>query len=296
MKILITGAGGFLGSYVATELVRDGHEVHTLSRPGAKTIQGTLAHFANFFETPELIEVLKKVQPEVLIHAAWYVEHGKYLNSPENKNWARQSYSFFQSFYEMGGSHIIGIGTCFEYDWSCSEMDETLTPLRPGSFYAQAKHELHLHLEGLSKKLGKKATWARIFFPYGPGEVSTRLIPLILNRLKDNQELPALFTKRKRDFIHAEDIGRAISHIIKKDLTGPINIASAQATSLEEIAREALKVTGKTQSIHNSINEDTEPTLIVAKPGALALTGWTPKITLHEGLKNYWSVMTSLGK
>ncbi|MCC6276298.1 MAG: NAD(P)-dependent oxidoreductase [Oligoflexia bacterium] len=294
-RILITGAGGFIGGQIARHLIETGHDVFAISRPGRATNLGLTLAEGDLFDFESTQKWLRNWQPEVLIHAAWYVEHGKYLNSEENRGWAQKSFELFKQFYQHGGTHILGIGSCFEYDWSVSEMDELQTPLRPSSLYAQAKHDLHLHLGGLAHAFQRKYTWGRIFFPYGPGEFQTRFVPAVIGGLKKEHPKITVFEKRKRDFIYAKDIARAVGFCIQNQIDGPINIGTGQAPGLLEIVKIAAQVLGvKNYDIQLPDIEDQEPEVVVAKPGILASSGWTPAFSLQSALQEYVSELQKL--
>ena len=58
------------------------------------------------------------IRPEVLIHLAWYAEHGKYWTSPENVRWVEASLALLRGFAAAGGRRVVMAGTCAEYEWS----------------------------------------------------------------------------------------------------------------------------------------------------------------------------------
>ena len=89
MKVLITGANGFVGSHVARLLVAEGCEVHVLLRESSNRwrIQDILPSLhlwqSDLLAFVTVNNYLQKIKPELCIHLAWYAEPGKYLNSQE---------------------------------------------------------------------------------------------------------------------------------------------------------------------------------------------------------------------
>ena len=94
MKVLLTGAAGFVGSHVARELVRQNHEVHAIVRPQSNLWRVADIEPSLHILHGDLIDPTLVLQPssfDCCIHLAWYVEPGKYLHAPENKDWVDAS-------------------------------------------------------------------------------------------------------------------------------------------------------------------------------------------------------------
>jgi nucleoside-diphosphate-sugar epimerase len=75
---------------------------------------------------------------DAVIHAAWYVEHGRYLNAPENAACVQGSFALAQGAVRAGVRHVIGVGTCMEYRLP-GESLSVEAPLQPANFYAACK-------------------------------------------------------------------------------------------------------------------------------------------------------------
>ncbi|MFZ2727671.1 MAG: NAD-dependent epimerase/dehydratase family protein [Methylococcaceae bacterium] len=116
-KILVTDANGFIGHQVLQPLISQGFEVHAIANkklPVSDTINWYKGDLLNPKHRHELIS---KIKPELLLHIAWYAEHGKFWYAPKNKAWLCASKDLFQQFARYGGKRIIGVGSCSEYDW-----------------------------------------------------------------------------------------------------------------------------------------------------------------------------------
>ena len=88
-RVLVTGASGFVGRMVLAPLAGRGFEVHAVSRrPPAG---GATWHQADLLDGAEQHRLLRDIRPTLLVHAAWYVEHGRFWTAPENADWLEAS-------------------------------------------------------------------------------------------------------------------------------------------------------------------------------------------------------------
>jgi nucleoside-diphosphate-sugar epimerase len=184
-KILITGATGFIGRHCVRLLLEKGYDVHAVSTHTHSSKESKAQwHRADLLESGAVFELMERVQPDALLHLAWYAVPGKYWTSTENFRWVRASLDLFQSFQEQGGRRIVVAGSCAEYDWSgdgvCSE---TKTPLRPATLYGSCKHALRIMLEAFAKQSNLSVAWGRIFFLYGEHEYPSRLVASVIRSL-----------------------------------------------------------------------------------------------------------------
>ena len=226
MKVLLTGAAGFIGSHVARQLVRDGHEVHAIVRP-----QTDLARVTDILPALQLIrgDLLDSSFKsrfsafDLCIHLAWYVEPGKYLQSPLNKDWIEASLRLVRSAKGADCPRFVLAGTCFEYATSEPPQSEA-TPLEPSTSYVRAKIDL---LQALSS-LDVNFAWVRFFYQYGPYEDPRRLVPVLINKLLRGETTPLVPGDRIRDYLHIEDVASAVCAVAQSKLNGPINIGSGE--------------------------------------------------------------------
>ena len=138
MKVLLTGATGFIGRYVAAELERQGIEFVTIGR--TKPNESSSQHItADLLTVEDFSDIIKQSEATHLIHLAWYAEHGKYWTSPLNLDWMQATVRLVTAFCQQGGEHITVAGTCAEYDWSYGYCIEDVTPTNPSTIYGIAK-------------------------------------------------------------------------------------------------------------------------------------------------------------
>lgn len=294
MKVLITGASGFVGSYVARLLVVEGCEVHALLRESSNRwrIQDILPSLHLWqsdlvaFET--LNAYLQKIKPELCIHLAWYAVPGKYLNSKENLNSLQASLNLLSQLAEVGCKRFVGVGTCFEYDLSLGYLSES-SLTKPITLYAATKVALSTILQQFAQIAEMEIAWVRLFYQYGPMEDERRLIPAIISSLLRDEVVKTTKGEQIRDFLHIEDVASAIWAVANSNLSGVVNVGSAQPVTVGKIALELGNILGKPDLIHLGAlpYRSNDPMFICANNHLLKeKTNWQVKYDLRCGLRN----------
>jgi nucleoside-diphosphate-sugar epimerase len=294
MKVLITGASGFVGSHVARLLVAEGCEVHALVRessnrwriqdilPSMYLWQSDLVAFEN------MNAYLQEIKPELCIHLAWYAVPGKYLNSQENLDSIQASINLLSQLAELGCKRFVGIGTCFEYDLSLGYLSES-SLTKPITLYAATKVALSTILQQFAQITEMEIAWIRLFYQYGPMEDERRLIPGIISSLLRDEVVKTTKGEQIRDFLHIEDVASAIWAVAKSNVSGVVNVGSGQPVTVGQIALELGNLLGKPDLIHLGAlpYRPNDPMFICANNELLRKkTDWTPKYNLTTGLKN----------
>ncbi|MGY6529678.1 MAG: NAD-dependent epimerase/dehydratase family protein [Cyanobacterium sp.] len=255
MKVLVTGIGGFVGSSFARLLVKKGYEVHGIVRKTTDLwrIQDILPSihlfYADLQDYSQINTYLKELKPDWCIHLAWYAVPGKYLQSAENLNSLQASLNLVSQLAELGCQRFIGIGTCFEYDFSLGYLSES-SPTKPLTLYAATKVALATTLSQLSAVTDMQTVWVRLFYQYGKRESVNRLIPAIICSLLKNEEVKTTEGEQIRDFLYIEDVASALLEISKSKLTGVVNIGSGQPMTVKEIALKIGKILDKSHLIN----------------------------------------------
>lgn len=294
MKVLVTGATGFIGSHVVRCLVADGLEVHALIRPGSDTwrindvIRSVTVIPCDLFFTGELDRFLKQIRPDLCIHLAWYVEPGKYLNSLENFHFMSASMQLATQLASLGCKRFLGVGTCFEYDTDLGYLSEG-NPTLPYSPYAASKLGLYLALDQLGKVTGMEVAWLRLFYLYGPYEDRRRLVPSVICLLLANQVAKVTKGDQVRDFLHVEDVASAIRAVAKSKISGSVNIGSGKPVTVREIVNKIATILKCSELIALGAfpQKVSDPMFICANNRLLTEgTGWAPQYDLEGGLSH----------
>jgi nucleoside-diphosphate-sugar epimerase len=227
------------------------------------------------------------------------VAPGSYLESINNYNWLISSLYLFHEFAKSGGSRAVYAGSCFEYDLRYGYCSENLTPTAPSSYYGSCK----LHLESIAEAFADKNSidfaWGRIFYPFGPYEYPTRLVPSVINSLLKGETAPCTHGNQIRDFLHVADVAEAFVAILESDVNGIVNIGSGKPVSIKELVTQIAQLLGKEDDIRLGAipSRKNEPPFIVSNSGRLKNeVGWHPAYSLEAGLMDTISWWKKIGE
>jgi nucleoside-diphosphate-sugar epimerase len=238
-RVLLTGAGGYIGRHMLDDLLARGFEVHAVSR-APKTgefskSKSVVWHAIDLLDSSATAALLAKVHATHLIHLAWTTEPGTYWQSPENNDWLRASVEILESFSEHGGQRVLLTGTCAEYDWTDGHCIEDETPLRAKSLYAESKLAFREAAFALEKSSDLSVAWVRVFFSFGPNERAERFVPAVILAFLAGDRAKCSDGSLLRDFMYVPDVSSAAVAILESNFSGDINVASGDAVTLEDI-------------------------------------------------------------
>ena len=276
LKILVTGGTGFVGKHLIRLLAEHDVELHLVVRENHENDDGPLPSVVRVVRTPDLFSESPSWWEDVchgldvVIHLAWYVEPGKYLESPLNLDCLIGSLNLAKGAASAGVRRFIGIGTCFEYDLSSGYVSVE-TPLKPETPYAASKAALFLALSQWLPLESVSFAWCRVFYLYGEGEDKRRLVPYIRSQLEAGKVADLSSGNQIRDFMDVVDAARAIVHIAVGDQDGPFDICTGIPTTVRELATNVAKASGRVELLNFGGRADSplDPTCVVGVPPAL---------------------------
>jgi nucleoside-diphosphate-sugar epimerase len=245
MKILVTGATGFLGNYVINELIKlDNHIVIASARDIKKAKQLEWFEKVNFIQADlndvkdNYFEYFK--QPDLLIHLSWeglpnykdlfHFEHNLFTN-----------YFFLKNMLEHGLKDLSVIGTCFEYGMQNGCLNEGLET-KPITSYGLAKDTLRKFLEQLQLKIDFNLKWIRLFYMYGEGQNPNSILSQLETALEKKETTFNMSGgEQLRDYLPIEKIAEYIVKIaLQSQTTGIINCCSGKPISIRKFVENYL--------------------------------------------------------
>ncbi len=290
-NLLLTGAAGFIGRHVVSQLTDRDFRIHALVLPSDPLLppQPNLrVHEADLFDYARQERIFKEIRPTHLLHLAWYTAHGKYWTSDENLRWVQCSLALARNFAQYGGKRAVFAGTCAEYDWNTPDLSETSTPMRPATLYGSCKNALRQIVGSYAPKAGFDWAWGRIFLLYGPFEHPDRFVPSVIRSIIRGQPAKCTAGTQIRDYLHVEDVASAFVALLKSPCQGPVNIASGRPVAIREIAALIARQLGRPELLELGAMpaRPDEPERLVADTRRLfEEVGWKPNHTLESGLE-----------
>src|ERR1051325_4277740 len=279
MKILVTGATGFIGSAFSRLALSRGHAIGGMMLPTEKTPSGLEAServtwFKGTLAEPPWSEI-EKFKAEACVHFAWIATPGIYLESPENENYFHWSHEFVRRIREFGARRILGAGTCIEYRISNEKLSEDRTPIEPTTIYARWKNALRIALERDATNEGFGFAWTRVFYPYGVGEHPARLCSSIIQKLGRGEKFELKTPDSTKDYIYIEDLASAFLTVLEKQFEGTINLGTGIGIAVKEIARTLGEMMQRPELIKEIDPPQIDPLgYVVADASKLRGLGW----------------------
>jgi nucleoside-diphosphate-sugar epimerase len=282
MRVLLTGASGFIGRYVLGCLQNHGISTVVAGRSLPASISHTDFIRVDLLDRCDLGKLVAESRATHLLHLAWYAEHGKYWTSPLNLRWTEATIRLVEAFCLSGGQKVVVAGTCAEYDWSHGYCREDITPTNPVTLYGIAKDATRRLTMAVCAEYKVPAVWGRIFLPYGQGEDNRRLIPSLIEVFRGKRAPFGVNATVYRDFLRAADLAEGFVRLLQEDAAGIYNICSGQPTQIGDIVRHIAHSLSADPSavLVLSTERPDEPGFLVGDNQKLTALSWKPELSL----------------
>jgi len=296
-RILITGATGFIGANLSRFFLKKGANVSVLTRKTSDKwrirdiLKDVSEYPVDLKDVFKLKKAVKKIKPQILIHAAVYGGHAfqKDTNKIVETNFTG-TVNLINASIETGFELFINTGSSSEYGLKPKPMKED-DLLEPVNEYGVTKAAAALYCHAIARKKKMSLVTLRLFSPYGYYDDGNRLVSYtILSSLRHkNARLSS--PDSVRDFIFIEDIIRAYERVInnKDKVKGEIfNIGSGKQYTTGGVVEEIVKLTGYKirPEWGKAANPRQEPVCWQADISkARRLLNWEPEYSLKIGLE-----------
>ena len=290
MKILISGATGFLGYHIANQCVAKGHELMCIRRRSSVSLFDEAMEKRIVWveaDTPQGWDKIKRFSPETLIHAAWGGVSADGRNNPEIQQANIEMTDLMMKMFPY--KQIIMLGSQDEYGQIDSVVNEDYS-LSPVSEYAKAKITCSKHLKMYCESNNIEWQWIRIFSVYGEKQKPQWLIPSTIRKCIDGDlKMETTPGEQVYSYLYSSDFAYAIESVIgQRGKCGIYNISSSVPVSIKELQEEIKQLTGSELQYVRTMPYRPNQSMVIMGDSTrfIKVFGAFEHTTLRQGLKN----------
>lgn len=294
-RVLVTGAGGFIGSLLCRRLLQEGAEVTALVRPGRayprlEGLDGLSTLCTDLAQGRSVEEGLEAVRPRLVFHLAASVDRSR---NPGGipvllRDNVAGTLHLLRAAAEAGVRRLIHTGSAEEYGRGPVPFaeDQAACPTTP---YGASKATATLWCQAAHAAFGLETVTARLFMVYGPHQPPDFFLPQLLEAARRRRALEMTAGEQRRDFTWVEDVVEALLRLgTAPGLGGRIfNVCTGKGTSLREVVRVLEEVLGREVPVSLGALPYREGEVFESWGSPQALekaVGYRPPTSLREGL------------
>jgi dTDP-glucose 4,6-dehydratase len=298
MRIVVTGAAGFLGSHLADRLLLEGHHVTGLDN----LITGDIRNVAHLAGNPRFRFVHHDVTEyiylegtvDAILHFASPASPIDYLQIPIQtlKVGALGTHKALGLAREKGARFLLASTSEVYGDPLVHPQPESywgnVNPVGPRGCYDEAKRFAEAMTVAYRNFHGVDTRIVRIFNTYGPRMRPNdgRIVPSLMMQALANEPLTVFGDgSQTRSFCYVSDLIEGIYRLLLSDLTDPVNVGNPTEMTVLRFAETIKEITGASSPIvHRPLPTDDPKQRRPDISFARAKLGWEPRVDLKEGL------------
>ncbi len=298
-RVLITGAAGFLGSHLCDRFIKEGCFVMGMDN----LITGDLRNIEHLFGNPNFVFYHHDVSK--FVHVPGNLDYILHFASPASPiDYLRIPIQTLK-VGSLGIHHLLGLAKAKKARLLIASTSEVygdplvhpqnenywgnVNPVGPRGVYDEAKRFQEAMTMAYHTYHGLETRIVRIFNTYGPRMRLNdgRVLPAFIGQALRGEDLTAFGDgSQTRSFCYVDDLVEGIYRLLMSDYALPVNIGNPNEITINQFAKEILKLTGSKQKvIYKPLPTDDpkqrQPDISLAKK----LLGWEPKVSREEGLK-----------
>ena len=240
MKVLVTGANGYIGRHVIKVLLDRHVEVIACDITTTEVDKRAERMSLNLFDLSVEDVYSFLGTPDVCLHMAW--RNGFVHNAPTQMGDLSAHYRFLTGLIDGGLPQLAGMGTMHEVGYWNGAIDEH-TPCNPISLYGIAKDALRRSMIQYTQQKGCILQWLRCYYVVGDDKKNHSIFCKLLEAAEEGKRtFPFTSGKNKYDFITVDDLAQMIAAVImQRNITGIINCCTGKPVSLGERVEQFIK-------------------------------------------------------
>jgi UDP-glucose 4-epimerase len=297
-RIVVTGAGGFLGSHICHYFGTQGSDIVAVGRFSSNHIEtGSYQHLREYYgmtlPDPTFVKTFKDFKPTTLVHCAGSASVGESLIEPYED--FQQSVSLCASTLEILRQHapscrFVFLSSAAVYGNPMTLPISETMPCRPISPYGFHKSMCELICNEYHLLYGIPVSTIRIFSAYGE-RLRKQVIFDVCRKLShiNGDSIDAYGTGNEtRDFIHAFDVAQAIECIMTAKADGIFNVASGYQTKISDIVRLVNESLGSKKTVrYSGISRAGDPLTWQGDISKISGIGFQQRVPLEKGIQSY---------
>ena len=306
MKILLTGAGGFVGGHLIELLLAHGHELCSMGYGAPKGLAAEKHREIDILDKAAVKALVAEFEPEALVHLAAISNVPVCWQNPAKAISVNVCgmVNVLEAFGEVcPGGTFLSIGSSDAYGLAAKVgrplvEDDVCLPQNPYAISKLCAEQLALQL---GKRYGVKVIHTRSFNHFGPGQALGFVVSDFASQVAEieaGEKLPVISVgdlSAARDFTYVSDVVAAYAALLENDVpAGVYNICSGKARKIQEVLEALLKLS----TVQVEVRKDparmrpSEVPFFVGNGQKLReATGWKPEVNFEEGLGKvlaYW--------
>lgn len=305
MKVLVTGAGGFIGSHLTEHLLKEGYEVRAFVRYNSRNYWGWLEeegidshpnleiYTGDIRDYDSVYDAMRGVGAVFHLAALIGIPYSYISPLAYIKTNVEGTYNVLQSARELKVERVVITSTSEIYGTAQYVPIDEKHPYNPQSPYAATKAAADHLAMSFYRSFGLPVTIVRPFNTFGPRQSARAVIPTIITQiLLGKKEIFLGNLHPTRDLMYVKDTVRGFLQVgFHPDTIGEVvNIGTGEDISIGELARLIMKLLGREVTIKTDAKRvrpklSEVERLVCDYSKAETLTGWRPRNSLEEGLR-----------